>query len=135
MVGRRGRRAVSVLLVALAVVGVRVASAGDVQGPWVRVGEDTTAGCGTQQVQVDYDVEYVAELPGYGVSAARLSGLDERCHGHEVLVTLSGPGGVALAELSAQVTGTEMTVVVPAGTPVGAEALTGVSVVLARAGA
>ena len=79
------------------------------------------------------DVAYVAALHGYGVSAARLSGLDERCQGYDVVVTLSGPGGAPLAEMTAVVAASEMDVVVPAATPVGADELTGVSVVLREA--
>ncbi len=50
--------------------------------------------------------------------------------GYEVIVSLNGPGGATLAEMTAQVEATQMRVAVPAGTPVAAEQLTGVSVVL-----
>jgi len=86
--------------------------------------------CSSSQVEVDYDVAYDAELLGYGVTAAQLSGLDEQCEGYDVSVSLSGPGGGTLAEMTVAVSGTEMRVEVPAGTPVAAEQLTGVSVVL-----
>lgn len=129
---RLNRKAASVALVALALVGVRTAAAagGDLGDQELLVGSSTAEGCSSSQVEVDYDVAYDAALQGYGVSAARLSGLDERCQGYDVVVTLSGPGGAALAEMTAAAHGPEMRVVVPAGTPVGAEQLTGVSVVL-----
>ncbi|WP_182113070.1 MULTISPECIES: hypothetical protein [unclassified Actinotalea] len=129
---RRTRKAASVALVALALVGVRTASAAgvDLGGQQVLVGEDGVQGCSSSQIEVRYDVAYDAALQGYGVSGARLSGLDTACEGHDVVVTLSGPGGVALAELSAVIGASETTVPVPANVPVPAEELTGVSVVL-----
>nr|WP_297429609.1 hypothetical protein [uncultured Actinotalea sp.] len=69
------------------------------------------------------------------MSAARLSGLDERCEGGDVVVTLSGPGGAPLADLSTVVTGDDLRVVVPAETPVPADRLTGVSLVVRGGGA
>ncbi|MBX9245790.1 hypothetical protein ICW40_13360 [Actinotalea ferrariae] len=116
---------------ALALVGVRTASAAgiDLGGQQILVGEDESQGCSSSTVGIDYDVAYDAALQGYGVSAAELSGLGA-CQGQDVVVTLSGPGGVALAELSAVVGGSEMTVAVPATTPVPAEQLTGVSITL-----
>ena len=62
------------------------------------------------------------------MGAAQLSGLAAQCAGYEVVVTLSGPGGVALAEVTAVVQGERMGVGVPVA--VSAEQLTGVSVVL-----
>jgi len=79
---------------------------------------------------VDYDVAYDATLGGYGIAAAQLSGLDAQCEGFELIVSLSGPGGATLAEMTTSVSGTNMRVEVPAGSPVAAEQLTGVSVVL-----
>lgn len=137
MNSRKNRKAASVALVALALLGVRAASAAGIEvgGRDVLVGGDTAEQCSSAQVQVDYDVEYDATLQGYGVSAARLSGLDEHCQGYDVVVTLNGPGGVSLAELSAVVDASDIDVVVPAVTPVSAAELTGVSVVLRDAGA
>lgn len=128
----RARKAASVALVAAALVGVRTASAAgvDLGGQQILVGQDETQGCDSSEVGVEYDVAYDAALQGYGVSAARLSGLDAACQGHDVVVTLSGPGGVALAEVTAVVAGSQMTVSVPAVSPVPAEQLTGVSVAL-----
>lgn len=127
---RRTRKAASVALVALALVGVRTASAAGVDGSGaeILVGGDEGQGCSSSVVGIDYDVAYDAALQGYGVSAARLSGLGAECQGDDVVVTLSGPGGVALAEVTAVVGASEMTV--PVETPVPAEQLTGVSIVL-----
>ena len=137
MNSRKNRKAASVALVAVALLGVRAASAAGIElgGQSILVGSDTAEQCSSAQVQVDYDVEYDATLRGYGVSAARLSGLGEHCQGYDVVVTLNGPGGVPLAELSAVVDASDMDVVVPAATPVSAERLTGVSIVLGDAGA
>ena len=96
----------------------------------VLVGSSTAEQCNSSQVTVDYDVAYVAELSGYGVTAAQLSGLAAECEGYDVIVSLSGPGGASLAEMTAAVSGTQMRVEVPAGSPVAAEQLAGVSVVL-----
>ena len=133
----RHRKAASVALVALALVGVRTASAAgaDLGGQQILIGVDELQGCSSSQMVVDYDVAYDAALQGYGVSAARLSGLDASCQGRDVVVTLSGPGGVPLTELSAVIDASEMTIAVPALTPVAAEQLTGVSIVLRDASA
>lgn len=133
----RTRKAASVALVALALVGVRTAAAagaGEGLGAQeILLGADELQGCSPSEVGIDYDVAYDAALQGYGVSAARLSGLDAACQGRDVVVTLSGPGGVPLAEVSAVIGASEMTLAVPAGSPVAAEQLTGVSIVLGDA--
>ena len=135
MISRKNRQAASVALVALALVGVRAASAAglDLGGEQILIGSQSTERCSSSQVDIDYDVAYDASLQGYGVSAARLSGLDERCQGYDVVVTLSGPGGVSLADITAVVDAPDMAVVVPAATPVSAEQLAGVSIVLREA--
>ncbi|HEY3437758.1 MAG TPA: hypothetical protein VGK35_08735 [Actinotalea sp.] len=132
MNSRKQRKAAAVALVALALVGVRAASAAgaDLSGQQILIGDTGAEQCSSSQVHIDYDVAYDASLQGYGVSAARLSGLDERCQGYDAVVTLSGPGGVPLAEVTAVVDASDMRVVVPAATPVSAEQLTGVSIVL-----
>ena len=137
MNSQRNRKAAAVALVAVALVGVRAASAAgaDLGGQQIMIGSSSAEQCSSSQVQVDYDVAYDASLRGYGVSAARLSGLDERCQGYDAVVTLSGPGGAPLAEVTAVVDASTMRVVVPAISPVSAEQLTGVSVVLRDAGA
>ncbi|MCU1431800.1 MAG: hypothetical protein JWP95_905 [Actinotalea sp.] len=133
MMNSRHRKAASVALVAVALVGVRTASAAgaDLGGQQILVGDQGSQACGGSAVRVDYDVAYVAELGGYGIGAADVSGLDARCVGYDVVVTLSGPGGVALAEVTAVVDAGQMSVVLPV--PVAAQELTGVSVVLREA--
>lgn len=136
MSSRRTRQAASVALVALAVIGVRGASAWGAGSPQeILVGSEEAEQCAASAIEVDYDVAYDAALRGYGVSAAQLSGLDERCQGHTVMVSLSGSGGTTLAEMTAVVAGETMRVEVPAATPVSAEHLAGVAVVLTSAGA
>jgi hypothetical protein len=135
MNSRKSRKVASMLLVAVALLGVRAASASGLglDGDDLFVGGDLAEDCGSSSVAVDYDVAYDAALKGYGVSAAQLSGLDERCQGYEVIVTLSGPGGATLAEMTAVVNGEEVRVEVPPATPVAAEHLAGVAVVLRSA--
>lgn len=137
MISTKNRRAASVALVALALVGIRTASAAgiDLGGDQILVGDAAADACSSSQVEINYDVAYDAALQGYGVDAAQLSGLSERCQGYDVVVTLSGPGGVALAEVTAVVDASDMRVVVPVETPVAAEQLTGVSIVLREVGA
>jgi hypothetical protein len=133
MNSRTSRKAAAVALVALAVLGVRTASAAGVGMSPQQIfvgGGDAAEQCSSSQIDVDYDVAYDASLAGYGVIAAQLSGLDEECEGYDVIVSLSGPGGATLAEMTAAVSGTQMRVEVPADAPVSAEQLTGVSVVL-----
>jgi hypothetical protein len=126
------RRAISVALAVGAMAGLPVAGALGAGTPHpVLFGADTDVeSCGTSAIKVDYEIAYDQSLRGYGVSAALLSGLDEHCEGRDVVVSLDGPGGVPLAEMTAQVTSTRMRVGTPVGTPVAVEQLTGVSVVL-----
>lgn len=137
MTSTRIRKAASVAILVAALGGLRTAGAlgSDGTGMAIFLGDDQAAACGASQVMIDYDVDYDVDLQGYGVSAARLSGLDARCQGYDVVVSLNGPGGVQLAEMTEQVETTQLSVVVPAGTPVGAEQLTGVSIVLRGSGA
>jgi hypothetical protein len=135
MNSRTSRKAATAALLALAALGVRTASAAGVGigAQEILVGSSTGEQCNSSQVQVDYDVAYDATLKEYGVSAAQLSGLDERCQGYDLIVSLSGPGGATLAEMTAVVTDVAMRIEVPAASPVAAEQLTGVSVVLRSA--
>ncbi len=129
---RAARKVAAVALVGLAAFGVRTASAaGAVGDPFqILVGGGDTEQCGSSQVSVDYDVAYDATLMGYGVTAALLSGLDARCEGWDVTVSLNGPGGATLAEMTTVVAGEQVRVEVPADSPVAAEQVAGVAVVL-----
>ena len=62
----RHRKVASVALVAVALVGVRAASAAgaDLGGRQVLVGDQVAQACGASAVRVDYDVVYVPELGG-----------------------------------------------------------------------
>ena len=125
------RKAATVALLVAALAGLRTAGALETgASPAIFLGTDVAQQCGASPVHVAYDVDYDSDLRGYGVSAANLSGLDERCQGFDVIVSLNGPGGALLAEMSSAVEATRMRVAVPAGTPVAAEQLTGVSIVL-----
>ena len=136
MKSRMFKKVVSVSLMALAAIGVRAASAAGagLDSEQILIGSSTAEQCNSSQISINYEVAYDAVLKGFGVSAAQLSGLDERCQGYEITVSLSGPGGVALAEMTAAVDGHEMRIAVPVATPVAAEQLAGVAVVLASAG-
>ena len=128
---RAARKVAAVALVGLAALGVRTASAAGPAGDPVEilVGSSDTAQCSSAQVSVDYDVAYDATLMGYGVTAALLSGL-ERCEGWDVTVSLNGPGGATLAEMTTVVAGEQVRVEVPVGSPVSAEHVAGAAVVL-----
>jgi len=129
---RGARKLAAVALVGLAALGLRTASAAGGAGDplEILVGSQAARACSSSGITVDYDVAYDATLEGYGVTAAQLSGLDARCEGWDVTVSLTGPGGAPLAEMTAMVVGEEMRVEVPAATPVAAEHLAGVAVVL-----
>ncbi|MCV2395070.1 hypothetical protein OEB99_12195 [Actinotalea sp. M2MS4P-6] len=130
------RRATAVALVVMALAAVPTANAlgSGLSAPGLLIGSSAADPCGSSAIEVDYDLAYDVELGGYGVSAAWLSGLDERCQGYDAIVSLNGPGGAPLAEMTTEIDATRVRVVVPAATPVAAEQLTGVSVVL-RGGA
>lgn len=128
---RAARKVAAVALVGLAAFGVRTASAAGGADPFeILVGAAGAEQCSSSQVSVDYDVAYDATLMGYGVTAALLSGLDARCEGWDVTVSLNGPGGATLAEMTTVVAGEQVRVEVPASSPVAAEQLAGVAVVL-----
>ncbi len=129
------RRATAVALVAAAFGALPAGNAlgSSIATPALLVGENNPVACGSQAVDVDYDVAYDIDLGGYGVSAVQLSGLGERCEGYTVSVALEGLGGAPLAEMSTEVDATQVRVAVPTGTSVSAEQLTGVSVVLKKA--
>ena len=128
---RAARKIAALALVGLAAFGVRTAfAAGGEDAFAILVGASETTQCNSSQVSVDYDVAYDATLMGYGVTAALLSGLDARCEGWDVTVSLNGPGGATLAEMTTVVAGEQVRVEVPAGSPVAAEQLAGVAVVL-----
>ena len=126
------RRATAVALMVLALVGVPTANAlgAGISVPALLVGEQGAPGCSSSVVDVGYDVEYDADLGGFGVVGVWLSGLDERCQGYDAIVSLKGSGGTRLAEMTVQIEATRMRVAVPAEQPVLAEQLTGVSLVL-----
>lgn len=92
---RGARKVAAVALAGLAVLGVRSASAaGGIGDPFeILVGNQSAEQCSSSRITVGYDVAYDAALRGYGVTAAQLSGLDARCSGWDVTVSLSGPGG------------------------------------------
>jgi hypothetical protein len=123
---------VTLLVAALGSLPVGHALGASFSTPALLVGESASEPCGDQTVDVDYDVAYNVDLGGFGISDVQLSGLGDHCEGYTVSVALEGLGGVPLAEMTTEVAAAQVSVAVPAGTPVSAEQLTGVSVVLKR---
>jgi hypothetical protein len=76
--------------------------------------------CVSRPLDVSYDVEYVAELGGYGVTRVRVDGLDPRCDGRELSIALTGVDGVALVDVPTYAVGSgsaRETVVLPEAVP------------------
>lgn len=128
----RARRAAGVTLAWLGCAGLAVSMARAMT--W-EGGDDAPAGaCVVSRISVDYDVDYVPGLGGYGVVATSLSDVPDDCAGREVAVTLHGADDAALSEARAPVTAPTTTVRVP-GEPVPVEQLGGVSLALVTDGA
>jgi hypothetical protein len=128
----RARRAAGVTLAWLGCAGLAVSMARAMT--W-EGGDDAPAGaCVVSRISVDYDVDYVPGLGGYGVIATSLSDVPDDCAGREVAVTLHGTDDAALAESRAPVTSPTTTVRVE-GDPVPVEQLGGVSLALVTDGA
>jgi len=126
----RARRAAGVTLAWLGCAGLAVSMARAMT--W-EGGDDAPAGaCVVSRISVDYDVDYVPGLGGYGVIATSLSDVPDDCAGREVAVTLHGADDAALAETRAPVTAPTTTVRV--GEPVPVEQLGGVSLALVTDG-
>ncbi|WP_158375204.1 hypothetical protein [Cellulosimicrobium cellulans] len=127
----RARRAAGVTLAWLGCAGLAVSMARAMT--W-EGGDDAPAGaCVVSRISVDYAVDYVPGLGGYGVTATSLSDVPEDCAGREVAVTLHGADDAALAESRAPVTAPTSTVPVT-GDPVPVERLGGVSLALVTDG-
>lgn len=123
----RARRAAGVTLAWLGCAGLAVSMARALT--WDG-GEDAPAGaCVVSRITVDYEVDYVAALAGYGVVAASLSDVPDGCAGREVAVTLHGPDDEALAQARTPVV-VPLTTVPLAGSPVAVTDLSGVSLAL-----
>jgi hypothetical protein len=123
----RARRAAGVTLAWLGCAGLAVSMARALT--WDG-GDDAPAGaCVVSRITVDYDVDYVAGLGGYGVVATSLSDVPDGCAGREVAVTLHGPDDEALAQARTPVVVPE-TLVPMTGAPVAVTDLSGVSLAL-----
>lgn len=123
----RARRAAGVTLAWLGCAGLAVSMARALT--WDG-GDDAPAGaCVVSRITVDYDVDYVAALGGYGVVATSLSDVPDGCAGREVAVTLHGPDDEALAQARTPVV-TPLTTVPMSGSPVAVTDLSGVSLAL-----
>lgn len=127
MLSRKHLTAIGSLVVAVAALGIRAAQAAAPED--LLVGTSDATACSEALVTVDYDVAYSPTLGGYAVTAAHVSGLDPQCAG-TLTVSLTGPRGAPLLELSSPVAAATATLAVPPGTPVRAEAVFGVSVAL-----
>ncbi|NMR20309.1 hypothetical protein [Cellulomonas fimi] len=90
-----GRRLLSGAFVALAALGFRYAVTGDEVDLLAGAAALDRVDCTVDDLSVEYSVDYVAELGGYGVSAARVSA-PEDCRGATVSVTFTGAEGRAL---------------------------------------
>ncbi|VTR78412.1 hypothetical protein [Cellulomonas hominis] len=123
----RARRAAGVTLAWLGCAGLAVSMARALT--WDG-GDTAPAGaCVVSRISVDYDVDYVAALGGYGVTRASLADVPEGCAGREVAVTLHGPDDEALAEARTPVTAPRTSVTLD-GAGVAVEDLAGVSLAL-----
>ena len=122
----RARRIVAVALVGVAVVGVRTAYASG--GVGVGALSAPADECGS--LDVEWSVDYVPALGGYGVTGADVTGMADACAGRTLRLTFTGSDGAALAQASVQVDGPRARVALAEGGAVDAARVGGVSVVV-----
>lgn len=126
MLTRKQRRAATLAVAAVAVLGLQAAQAAGVPGH-ILIGDGQSASCATAGANVDYDVAYSPAITAYAVTAVHMTGLGE-CSGSDVTVTITGAAGDVLAELTGPVDTDR--VVLAVTDPVPAADVAGVSVVL-----
>jgi hypothetical protein len=124
----RARRIVAVALVGVAALGVRTAYASG--GPGIGAGALSAPADECGSLDVEWSVDYVPALGGYGVTGADVTGMADACAGRTLRLTFTGSDGAALAQASAPVTGPRARVALAAGAEVDAARVTGVSVVV-----
>lgn len=123
----RARRAAALALACLggaglALVGERGIAADTPPGA-------AAGACVVSRIGVGYDVDYVAALGGYGVTAASLTDVPPGCEGRELALTLRGAHDQPLAEARAPLTSPTASVPIP-GPAVAAAEVSGTSVAL-----
>ncbi|RMI08784.1 hypothetical protein [Cellulomonas triticagri] len=104
----RARRGAAVTLVCLGAFGLAVSLLKALT--WDGAEPVTTGACVVERIVVGYDIGYVPELGGYGVTTAALSDVPDGCAGREVAVTLHGADDQPLAEARTPVTAPTTTV-------------------------
>jgi hypothetical protein len=122
-----GRRAVAGTLALLGCAGLAVSMARAMT--WDVAEPASSGSCVVSEIRVDYDVDYVPSIGGYGVTAAELTDVPTGCEGREIALTLHDADDAALAEARAAVTTPTTTLAFTTGV-VAAEDVTGVSVAL-----
>ncbi|HEY0186801.1 MAG TPA: hypothetical protein VGC67_04880 [Cellulomonas sp.] len=123
----RGRRTAAAALALLGCVGLMVSVAR--AASWEVAEPSASGSCVVGAIRVDYDVDYVAAIGGYGVTAALLSDVPAACEGREVELTLRDDQDRAIAETSGDVTSPTTTLGFASGAAAAAD-VAGVSVAL-----
>jgi hypothetical protein len=128
----KNRSAVVLLAVVLGLAGVRGAAAAGVNvlGQSLGAGSGGVGQCSSQGIDVGYGVGYSEKVGGFAVTSVTLTGISAECVGRHVAVALAGSDGKPMASVKGQVSGADTTITVPVSTPVSAEQLGGVSVVI-----
>lgn len=126
MLTRKQRRAATLAVAAIAVLGLQAAQAAGVPGS-ILIGDGQSTSCAPAGANVDYDVAYSPAIAAYAVTAVHLTGLGE-CAGSDVTVTVTGAAGAVLTELTGTVDADR--VVLAVADPVPAADVAGVSLVL-----
>lgn len=123
------KRVAIAVLGGLAIAGVAGASAatlGGVRSSSVGSDDGIITSCDSDGVDVSYDTAF--QGGAYKVTAVTFSDVSKDCDGDEASFTLLDGGNAALTSQSAVATATEFTVSL--NTPVSAEALAGISLVI-----
>jgi hypothetical protein len=111
---------------AFAAVTASASSLGGINTEQLGTSADVVASCDTDGVTVEYTTAF--SNGAYRVTAVDLSDIDEACEGQNLTVTLFDGPNASLAEKSGAVGGATQTLTL--GTPVDAEDVNGVAVVI-----
>ena len=112
---------------AFGAVTASASSLGGVDTTDLGTSADVVASCDTDGVGVDYTTAY--SNGAYRVTAVKLSGIAAACSGQDVTVTLFDGSDASLAEKAGANSGATQTLTL--ASPVSAEAVKGVAVVIA----
>jgi len=124
------RRLLSGSFVVLAALGFRSVADGSGGGLLAAVNGTGPTSCLVGELSVEYDVDYVVALGGYGISGAIITG-PATCVGKTIQVTFTSADGSPLGATTGALARSSSTLLLdPSHAPVDASQVSGIAVVL-----